>query len=874
MPRAPLDVAASPSDPAAIYYTSGSTGRPKGVVKSHRALLHRAWLSAKYDRVSPADRQSLLTYCSFASSEADVFGALLNGATVETFDVATRGLDAFGEWVDDRRVTLLHPPVVLFRRYLATLDGATLDGRRDGGKHHPSVRLVALAGEAVTPADVEQWRRRFSPGCSLRHRFSSSEAGHVAVACVGPIASMPERVATLPPATPVADKHLSVVDDAGREAPAGEPGELVVRSAFLADGYWRRPTRPPPASQPDPDHPGERRFHTGDLGRLLPGGGFEFLGRRDHQVKIRGYRVELREVEQAMLALPGVKEAAVIAAREGDETRLIGFVVPHDTHAQSRRRRAPMPCDRCCRSGRCRSRFTSTDAMPLTLTGKIDRRALATRVSPAGNGAVAPSDDRLAQVTAVWEVLLGRPGIKPDDDFFNLGGHSLLAAQLVHEMNRRFGRSLTPAALVAAPTVRRLVDLLDGRRADGRGQRDRPLVPLRASGTYSPLFFVPVVGGTAATYLPLARLLIEDQPVYALQFGLAGAAANEAGSVEDIARRFVTHVRLMRPSRPIPLVRPLVRRRHRLRDGAATPRRGRGGRVARHARRPGARLPPPAAAAPPGAGPRAPPRRRRRRDWTAARPPISLGGYDAGPVKRQTRCRHLPRFGGGRGRPRDIRRALRAYRPPAYAGTITLFRAAVPPDGAAFDVPEPMNGWDACCPNVDVHPVPGDHLSILREPNLSVLARAVERLPPQTRATRMTDAPDKRTGMTARPELCVSLLSSTETPAWNDPGSVTPALAAGDVHVWRLSLARIDPTPYRALAETLSPDEHARASRFHFEADRRRYAIGRGTLREVLSRYLNARPPAIAFEYGAGASRTSPADATSSSTSATARTSR
>src|SRR6478672_6030568 len=199
-----VTLAVTPNDPAAIFYTSGSTGRPKGVVKSHRAVIHRAWLCGQYDSISPTDRQSLLTYCSFASSEADCFGALLNGAALELFDVASHEFVELRSWIDGRRITLFHPPVVLFRRYLSTLEGSGL---------HPSVRLLALAGETITASDVQQWRRRFATSCALRHRFSSTEAGHIAVACLGP-GAMP-KAGAVPAPGPVADKFLSVIDGHG-----------------------------------------------------------------------------------------------------------------------------------------------------------------------------------------------------------------------------------------------------------------------------------------------------------------------------------------------------------------------------------------------------------------------------------------------------------------------------------------------------------------------------------------------------------------------------------------------------------------------------------------------------------------------------------
>jgi non-ribosomal peptide synthetase component F len=120
--------------------------------------MQRAWLAAEYDEVVPADRQLLMTYCSFASSEADVFGALLNGASLHLYDVGSRGLSEFGAWINEHRITLLHPPVALFRRYLSMLDGRDL---------HPTVRLVMFAGEAVFPRDVQHWRDRFAPTCGF-----------------------------------------------------------------------------------------------------------------------------------------------------------------------------------------------------------------------------------------------------------------------------------------------------------------------------------------------------------------------------------------------------------------------------------------------------------------------------------------------------------------------------------------------------------------------------------------------------------------------------------------------------------------------------------------------------------------------------------
>jgi acyl-coenzyme A synthetase/AMP-(fatty) acid ligase len=307
-----LRLTITPNDPAAIFYTSGSTGRPKGVVKSHRAVLHRAWLCAQYDSINTKDRQSLLTYLSFAS----------------------------------------------------TLEGSGL---------HPSVRLLALAGDRVVASDIQQWRHRFATSCALRHRFSSTEAGHIAVACVEP-GPMP-MPGVVPAPHPVADKFLSVIDAQGSAVKIRESGELVVRSAFLADGYWRRAKESADQFQIAPNHPNERLFRTGDMVRLLADGGVEFLSRRDDQVKIRGYRVETREIELAFLTLPGVKEAAVMAESRVEANSLVSFVVmkqgaSFQANALRSGLRLILP------QWKIPAYIYPMKSLPLTLTGKIDRQLL------------------------------------------------------------------------------------------------------------------------------------------------------------------------------------------------------------------------------------------------------------------------------------------------------------------------------------------------------------------------------------------------------------------------------------------------------------------------------------------------------------------
>jgi acetolactate synthase-1/2/3 large subunit len=437
---------AGPGDLSTIFYTSGTTGHPKGVLKSHRAVLHRIWLSTQHDVITPADRQSLLTHCSFSASEADMFGALLQGARLCVFDPASASLSAFRRWLEEERITLLHPPALLFRRFLSALDGQDL---------FPFVRLVALAGDTVLPADVELWKRFFSKRCALLHRFSTTETSLLTVARIEHDTVLDTDL--VPFGRPVADKSLSIVDDTGRPVPEGQAGEVVVKSAYLTEGYWRRPDETAAAFGPDPEDPGRRVYRTGDLGRFLPDGTFMFLGRRDHQVKVRGYRVDMREVESALLKLNEVAEASVVTRDEDHESRLLAFVVPKpgfqlDPAAVRENLRSYLP------EWKIPSRVQVLPSLPTTLTGKVDRQDLEVVGGARIAEGTAPSfgstiEEGLAEI---WRSTLRLDTVGLDDRFLDLGGDSISATMALNRIERRYGIRIAPTEYSERGTIRAL----------------------------------------------------------------------------------------------------------------------------------------------------------------------------------------------------------------------------------------------------------------------------------------------------------------------------------------------------------------------------------------------------------------------------------
>jgi amino acid adenylation domain-containing protein len=534
-----LDV--RPQHSSTLFYTSGTTGQPKGVVKSHRAVLHRVWLAVQHDGIARGDRQSLLTHCSFSASESDLFGALLTGATLCVFAVASEGLPAFRDWLESERITLLHPPVLLFRRFLSTLSAETV---------FPSVRLVALAGEVVLPADLQAWKQHFSSSSVLMHRFSTTETGLLTVARIE--AHSLNGAASIPAGRPVADKTLELIDDTGQPVPVGETGELTVRSRYIAEGYWRPPNETGPAFRPDSEVPGQRIYRTGDRGRFLADGRFVFEGRRDRQAKIRGFRVELTEVETALGRHPKVREAVVVVhERKGNDKQLVAFVVPSSPPPTAVELRAFLRVT--LPPYMIPSRVVLLASLPLTPTGKVDRQALPQPNASRDQTAVylEPRTELERQLAALWGELLVIDRVGTRDNFFDLGGHSLLAAQMFARLEERFRIRLPLSTLFQSPTVEGLAAVIArGRTSAGW----HSLVPIQPNGSRPPVFGLPGAGGNVVGYRDLSALLGEDQPFYGLQSRGLNGVDQPLTTIDEIATACLSEIREVQANGPYYLV--------------------------------------------------------------------------------------------------------------------------------------------------------------------------------------------------------------------------------------------------------------------------------------------------------------------------------
>ncbi|MCS6850837.1 MAG: amino acid adenylation domain-containing protein, partial [Gemmataceae bacterium] len=585
----------APDDLAYVIYTSGSTGTPKGAMIEHRGMLNHLFAKVHDLGLHAADVVAQASPQSFDISVWQFLAALLVGGQIRIFpDEVAFDPQALLQQLDEQRVTVFEGVPSLLR---AMLD---VDTSRP---QLAALRWLIPTGEAMPPALARAWFQRF-PHLKLMNAYGPTECSDDVTHHIMTAPPPPDMV-NLPIGRPVANMRIYILDRHRQPVPVGVPGEIYVAGVGVGRGYLYDPIRTAEAFLPDPFQPGPddkpaRMYRTGDLGRWLADGTIEFLGRVDFQVKIRGHRIEPGEIEHVLLQHPAIAEAAVVTETEPESgspaeagtgsLRLVAYLALRQGHTLGvgeviRYLRQHVPAYMIPSAF---SILAAQTALPKTHSGKIDRRALSRlRSFPAtqteqgcAEDFVAPATPTEQAIAAIWATLLtaeeeseaatGSPPrlrIGRHDPFFELGGHSLLAAQLVYRLRREFNADLSLRQFFENPTVAGLAALLrpeetltERERAEAGKAAPAPLslLPLRASGTRPPLFFLAGGGGSEDEYLTVYAGLIHhlgpEQPIYGFQTrGLYGTAPLHR-SVTEMAADFVGELRTLQPQGPYYLV--------------------------------------------------------------------------------------------------------------------------------------------------------------------------------------------------------------------------------------------------------------------------------------------------------------------------------
>ncbi|MFE2958673.1 amino acid adenylation domain-containing protein [Nocardia tengchongensis] len=438
-----------PDNLAYVIYTSGSTGKPKGVPVSHAAIAeHVVSFTAEWGMTSE-DRLLQSSSVSFDASLLDIFVTLALGARlIVPKPEAFRDIRYVADLITRRGVTVLHMVPSMLSTFLLLPEVS----------EWRALRHVPVGGEALPGEVADKFATVFD--AELRNHYGPTEA--VVCATHQPVDG-PQGTGIVPIGVPNQNVHAYLLDDALQLVPAGVVGEIYLGGAQLARGYLGRPALTAARFVADPFTPGARLYRTGDLARRNEFGEIDFVGRADEQVKVRGFRIELGEVESALAAHPSVGHCVVVVTEDpAVGAQLAAYLVPAagqvvDVEQVRAQAAAALP------EYMVPSAFAVIDEIPLTVNGKLDKRALPAPAPAVERVHRAPATATERRLCGIYSHLFAVPVVGADDSFFELGGHSLLAARLVAQIRAEFGVELdvrivfdtpTPAGLAAGLVTR------------------------------------------------------------------------------------------------------------------------------------------------------------------------------------------------------------------------------------------------------------------------------------------------------------------------------------------------------------------------------------------------------------------------------------
>ncbi|MER5931170.1 amino acid adenylation domain-containing protein [Streptomyces sp. NPDC002054] len=525
---------------AYVIYTSGSTGRPKGTVVTHRGIASLVAAHAEKMAVTAGSRMLQLVSPSFDVSICEMFTVLLTGAALVVADKEqlAPGLP-LADTVDRHKVThMMLPPAML-----AALPTDALT----------SVVSLLVGGESPAPELVAAW----APGRRMMNVYGPTET----TVCATMGAPMTPDGTVFPIGTPIHNTRVYVLDSALQPVPVGVAGELYIAGPGVARGYLGKPTVTAERFVASPfGRPGERMYRTGDVVSWNEAGELVFRGRADDQVKIRGFRIELGEIEAALVSHPDVDRAVVVVDVDAQrmDKRLVGYVVPagevsEDLLADVRallRDRLP--------EHMVPAALMVIDEVPLTLSGKLDKRALPAPEYAGESAGRTPRTPREEILCGLFAEVLGLESVTIDDSFFVRGGHSLLASRLITRIRIVLGVNLPLRAVFDSPTVAELVGYLEAEGASaGSGDPFGAVLSIKGGANSvtndRTLWFIHPGGGICWPYLGFAGRLPQYTTINGIQAKGFDGRTKLPESIDEMILDYVGEILEIQPEGPFHL---------------------------------------------------------------------------------------------------------------------------------------------------------------------------------------------------------------------------------------------------------------------------------------------------------------------------------
>lgn len=523
-----------------ILHTSGSTGQPKGVQITHRNVVNLLLSVQGKFGIKPDDRMLSVTTISFDIAEVELFLPLITGAAVRIASKEeVRDAEQLLNLLDTKNISFMQ----------ATPSGWQM--LLDAGWEKKYDLTILCGGEPMSQHLAQNLLQRCQV---LWNVYGPTET--TIYSTVNQILPTDEIISI---GTPVNNTQIYFLDEHLNEVAEGEVGEIYVAGEGVSKGYINKPELTAERYVPNPfslesDAP-TLMYRTGDLGKLLPNGKIQCLGRIDHQIKIRGYRIELEEIEQNLLQQPNIQKAVVAAVElQPGNQQLVAYIIPQNYDATNNYKAEITQWKAALKDAlpafMVPAFFYTLPHFPLTPNGKTDRNALAKNIKPAEPIIpvfVTASTDAEKEILAIWQKVLNKADISITDNFFELGGHSLLAVQVMQQIGSKMKIKLPLASLFEYPSIQKLAELASAKQENIQWNS---LVKIRPEGSKTPVYFIHGSGLNVLMFYPMIKHLDADQPVYGLQAqGLDGNMPTFT-SIEEVAKAYVDEVIADRPNGP------------------------------------------------------------------------------------------------------------------------------------------------------------------------------------------------------------------------------------------------------------------------------------------------------------------------------------
>ncbi|MCO4821682.1 MAG: amino acid adenylation domain-containing protein [Flavobacteriaceae bacterium] len=524
----PVKTKVSPKNIAYVLYTSGSTGKPKGVMITHRNLVNFLTSVKEKPGITASDRLLTITNFSFDMSVLDLYLPLISGATlvIAHEDISKDGRLLF-DLLRKESITMMQGTPTTWQMIL------------DSGWEDP-LSIKAICGAEPWSLNLAQ---NLLPKISeLWNMYGPTET---TVWSARKQIKIDDEFISI--GQPIANTQIYIMNDENQLMDSGQIGEIVIGGDGVSNGYWNREelTIDKFIDNPFDKSQNSKLYCTGDLGKLLPNGELQCVGRIDQQVKIRGHRIELGEIEQVLDAIEDIKSSVVVVNNDV----LVAHIIRTDSNIQDSiainiwkdvlKDQLPVYM--------VPHQFNLVDEFPTNLNGKIDRNALTKSILKKAitTDFHEASTNSEHIVAAIWQECLGIEKIDVNSDFFELGGHSLLGNKVMAILEQQTGNRVPLVALLKYSTIKELAGYLDQEFYNWDS-----LVPLKTTGTKPPLYVVHGANHNVLMFNELAQHLDEDQPLYGLQSRGLNGVDEPHDSIPEMAADYLSEIIASNPEGP------------------------------------------------------------------------------------------------------------------------------------------------------------------------------------------------------------------------------------------------------------------------------------------------------------------------------------